>query len=402
MATLSPSHKFSQSHFIVGIGASAGGLQALEAFFANLPPNPGAAFVVVQHLSPNFRSMMVELLQRRTTLPVAAIEDQTTLALDQVYILPVGFRVRLQDQRLILERDRNHHNNYPIDHFFLSLARERGDRTIGILLSGTGRDGTEGLKAISRAGGVALVQSEETAQFGAMPTSPISSGLIDEILSPADLAQAVCDIIRYTSSQTLQSNDNLSNSAILSPQQLTQILDILRTYEDIDFCRYKPGTLQRRIVHRLLLSHATTVEQYICYLQTTPEEVKHLRQDLLIGSTRFFRDPEVWELLRTEVLPALINGLEPDQPLRIWVAACSTGEEAYSMAIAIHEVMKTMHRFHPVKLFATDVDQEALIIASHGHYSQSIRNEVSAEHLEEYFTQDNEGYSIKKLRVSIE
>lgn len=383
------------SNFIVGIGASAGGLQALEEFFSSLPPEPAAIFVVVQHLSPDFRSLMVELLQRRTVLPVSTIIDGMPLALNHIYVLPIGFMVSLKDQHLLLEQCTDRATDYPIDHFFLSLAQEQGDRAICILLSGTGRDGTEGLKAVSRAGGVALVQSKETAQFDAMPTNPISSGLVDEILSPTDLAQTVCDIIRYASSQTFQ---NTNTDPVLPPQQLTEILDILQAQEGIDFSRYKPGTLNRRIVHRLLLSHVTSIEQYIHHLREMPEEVKNLRQDLLIGSTRFFRDTEMWSMLQTEILPALIDVLEAEQPLRIWVAACSTGEEAYSMAIAVDEVMRQMGRFHPVKLFATDIDQEALAIASHGIYSPSITKDINPTRLETYFNRIDDGcYVITKL-----
>ncbi|MGB2924114.1 MAG: CheR family methyltransferase [Limnothrix sp.] len=385
--------KILAAHFIVGIGASAGGLQALEDFFSGLPPEPNTTFVVVQHLSPDFRSLMVELLQRRTVLPVSVIEDGIELQLNHVYVLPIGFMVSLVGQRLVLEQCTDRATDYPINHFFSSLAKEKNNRAIGILLSGTGKDGTEGLKDISRVGGVALVQSKDTAQFDAMPTNPISSGLVDEILSPTDLAQAIADIVHYASTQAAEIT---STDPILQPQQLAQILDILQTQEGVDFSRYKPGTLNRRIIHRLLLSHIVGVEKYIAYIQETPAEVKNLRQDLLIGSTRFFRDAKMWALLQTEVLPPLIERLEPDQPLRIWVAACSTGEEAYSMAIAVTEVMEKLKSPHLIKLFATDIDQEALAIASRGTYSAIITNNISPTHLEKYFNITDKEYTIKK------
>ncbi|NES97716.1 MAG: PAS domain-containing protein [Desertifilum sp. SIO1I2] len=384
----------SQTSFLVGIGASAGGLQALEAFFGSLPPDPGAAFVVVQHLSPDFPTLMVELLQQHTPLSVRIIEDGMMLALNHVYVLPPGMMVSLHGQQLRLEERPGAFSDSPIDRFFLSLAQERGDRTIGIVLSGTGQDGTEGLKAISRSGGIALVQSRQTAQFGAMPSSPISSGLVDEILSPEELAQAVCDIIRYTETQTT-AND--SAEPLLPDEQLSRILDILQQQEDIDFSQYKTGTLHRRIVHRLLLSKANTVEDYLTYLVETPEEVKNLRQDLLIGATRFFRDSEMWTLLQRDVLPALLERLPPRQPLRLWVAACSTGEEAYSLAIAVYEVMQRLGKSHPVKLFATDIDQEALLIASQGVYSHRILHDLGHERLERFFTPEGSDYRIKKF-----
>ncbi|MBE9112543.1 EAL domain-containing protein [Nodosilinea sp. LEGE 07298] len=337
---------------------------------------------------------MAELLQRRTSLSVSVIEHEMLLALNHIYILPPGMVVSLHGQQLQLEERRGGIANYPIDHFFLSLARERGDRTIGIVLSGTGRDGTEGLKAISRSGGIALVQSRETAQFGAMPTSPISSGLVDEILSPEALAQAVCDIIRYTETQATAGE---TAGSLLPDEQLTRILDILQQQENIDFSLYKTGTLHRRIVHRLLLSRADTVEDYLTYLAETPEEVKDLRQDLLIGATRFFRDPDMWTLLQQDILPALLETLQPQQPLRLWVAACSTGEEAYSLAIAVYEVMQRLGKSHPVKLFATDIDQEALLIASQGIYSRKILPDLGAERLERFFTPEGSDYRIKKF-----
>ncbi|WP_094673686.1 CheR family methyltransferase [Hydrocoleum sp. CS-953] len=388
-----PNQNFSSASFVVGIGASAGGLQALEAFFSSLLPEPGAAFVVVQHLSPDFRSLMVELLQRRTRLPVYLIENGMAININSVYVLPPGFIVRLQGQQLYLEERQGGQLDYPVDYFFLSLAQERGDRCISILLSGTGHDGTEGLKAISRAGGVALVQSQETTQFGAMPSSPLSSGLVDEILSPEELAQAVCDIIRYSYTQASLTQNSTN---LLPTDQLNQILDILQRQENIDFSLYKPGTLNRRIIHRLLLSKVNTISQYINYLNESVEEVKNLRQDLLIGATRFFRDPEMWSLLQTQVLPSLLENLQPGNPLRLWVTGCSTGEEAYSLAIAIDEVMRDMEEKHPVKLFATDIDQEALAIASQGIYSDNIAQDIGRERLESYFVAEGSTYRIKK------
>ncbi len=383
-----------QDFFLVGIGASAGGLQPLEAFFGSLPLDPGAGFVVVQHLSPDFPSLMVELLQRRTKLPVSVIEDGVVIQPNHVYVLSPGVMVSLKGERLLLEKRQGGVADYPIDHFFLSLSQQRGVRTIGILLSGTGSDGTEGLKAISRNGGIALVQSQETAQFGAMPENPVSSGFVDEIMSPEELAQVVYDIVRYTAAQTTL---GINAEPLLPRGQLTQILDILQRQENIDFSQYKSSTVHRRIVHRLLLSQRKTIEQYIDYLTQSPDQVKSLKQDLLIGATRFFLDPDMWSFLKAEVLPSLINDLQPRQPLRLWVPACSTGEEAYSLAIVVDEVMGQMSREHPVKIFATDLDQEALNIASKGMYYQTIHHDVAQERLNTYFVQENSIYRIRKF-----
>ncbi|MGA1131964.1 MAG: EAL domain-containing protein [Prochlorotrichaceae cyanobacterium] len=377
--------------FVVGIGASAGGLKPLQVFFSSLPPNPGAAFVVIQHLSPQLPNWMVDLLQQQTTLPVCLGEYGMALELDHIYLLPPGERMWLHQGQLFLEKSQGHD---PIDYFLISLAQEQNERCMAILLSGTGEDGTAGVKAISRAGGIVLVQSSETAQFGTMPGNPVSLGLVDEILSPEELARVVYDILQYTTqTQTIfQPNEDL-----LSPAERICILDLLQKQENINFSQYKIGTLKRRILHRQLLSSANTISDYIIYLSERPEEVKQLCQDLLIGATRFFRDSEFWSVLQQDVLPALLERLQPEQPLRFWVAACSTGEEAYSLAIAIHEVMQALGRSHPVKLFATDVDQEALGIASHGLYFETIAHDLSPERLERYFTLEGKDYRIKKF-----
>ena len=378
--------------FIVAIGASAGGLQALETFFSNLPDHPNAAFVVIQHLSPEHKSMMTEILQRKTSMIVNSIEDGMEIEPSRVYVLPPSKHLIVENRRLCLTDPNS--SNYPIDKFFRSLVEEWKEKTIAILLSGTGSDGTEGIQAISRVGGIGLVQSPETAQFSSMPSSAIPSGLVDEILSPQELAQTVFELIRYS--------DNFPNSApeeavLIDPEQLQAVLDILANREEIDFSHYKISTLSRRIHHRCALTNKSDLKEYINLLENSEEEQKLLRQDLLIGVTQFFRDRPAWEYLESQVLPNLIAQLEPQEQLRIWVSACATGEEAYSMAILVDEAIAKADKPIQVKIFATDIDRDSLEKTASGTYSQNISNDLSTERLEKYFTFTGENFQVKRF-----
>ncbi len=378
--------------FIVSIGASAGGVQALESFFGNVPDHPNAAFVVVQHLSPNHKSMMSEILQRQTAMPVQEVEDQMPLEPSKVYVLPPGKSLVLENCSLRLQK-KSEARNYPINQFFQSLVEEWGERTIAILLSGTGNDGTEGLQAVSRAGGIALVQSSETAQFTSMPSSAIPSGLVDEVLSPQDLAQTVFELIRFSENFP---NSTAEEASLIDPDLLQRILDVLAEREEIDFSHYKVSTLSRRIHHRCALTRKSSLEDYIGFLEDSEEEQKLLRQDLLIGATCFFRDRSAWEFLETKVLPKIIAELQPQQQLRVWVSACATGEEAYSMAILVDEAIRRAGKSVQVKIFATDLDTNALEVAAQGIYPESIASDISPERLEYYFTSDSNNFRVKR------
>jgi two-component system CheB/CheR fusion protein len=386
-------HPTGESFFVIGIGASAGGVQALELFFGNLPNNPNAAFVVIQHVSQNHRSMMAEILQQQTTLPVQEVQDQVLLEPANVYVLPSGKDLFIENGRLCLEARSEEYPRYPIDRFFQSLADAWGDRSVAILLSGTGQDGTEGLQAVSRIGGVALVQSPETAQFKSMPSSAIPSGLVDEILSPQDLAQTVYELIRFSDHFP---RARVEDANLIDTDQLQLILDILAEREDLDFSHYKVSTISRRIHHRCSLIRKENIREYAEFLQTSEEEQKLLRQDLLIGATCFFRDREAWRILGDVILPNIIDALEPPQQLRIWVSACATGEEAYSMAIIVDEVIQASEKPIQVKIFATDLDTQALEVASKGIYPESIVDDVLPERLERYFDFWGGHYQVKR------
>ena len=379
--------------FIIGIGTSAGGVQALEEFFSNISDHPNAAFVVIQHLSPDFRSMMSEILQRKTAMQVHQVTEGMPVRAGTAYVMPPGKNVLLQDRRFVLV-DRVPHLNYPIDLFFESMAQDFAERAIGVVLTGGGSDGTEGLQRISRAGGVVLAQTPESAQFSSMPVSAIASGVVDKILSPQELAHAVYDIVRFTYDQNLSETESES---FINPEALQEIISILADQSDVDFSEYKTNTLRRRTHHRCALNHCANIADYIEVLSTSEEERKLLRQSLLIGATRFFRDATPWVQLEEQVLPALIEKLEDGEQLRIWVSACSTGEEPYSMAMTVMDAVKTAGKALKVKIFATDIDPKALSFAAKGVYPRSIANEVSADRLERYFDEVDGKYRVKRF-----
>ncbi|MEM8505654.1 MAG: chemotaxis protein CheB [Cyanobacteria bacterium P01_D01_bin.1] len=382
--------------FIVGIGASAGGIQALEEFFSNISDYPNAAFVVVQHLSPDFRSMMSEILQRKTVMQVRQVAEGMPVQAGTVYVMPPGKNMLIKDRHFSLT-NRATHLNYPINLFFESMAKEFAERAIGVVLTGGGSDGTEGLQQISQAGGVVLAQTPESAQFTSMPTNAIASGIIDKILSPPELAQAVYDIVRFTYDQNSDQNSGETNAeAFISPDELKEIIDILADQSDIDFSDYKTNTLRRRTYHRCALNHCRNIGEYINILTTSEEERRLLRHSLLINATRFFRDGAPWTRLEREVLPALIDKLEDGKPLRIWSSACSTGEEAYSLAITVADALEAAGKELKVKIFATDIDPQSLAFAAKGAYPLNVANEITPDRLERYFDRVDDTYKVKR------
>ena len=383
--------------FIVGIGASAGGIQALEEFFSNISDHPNAAFVVVQHLSPDFRSMMSEILQRKTVMQVRQIEEEMPVQAGTVYVMPPGKNILLRDRHFALV-DRAAHLNYPINLFFESMAQNFAERAIGVVLTGGGSDGSEGLQQISRSGGVVLAQTPESAQFSSMPTNAIASGIIDKILSPAELAKAVYDIVRFTYDQApTEDSGETRAEAFISPAALEEIIGILADQSDIDFSDYKTNTLRRRTYHRCALNHCRNIVKYIEILSNSEEERKLLRQSLLIGATRFFRDGAPWIQLEKKILPTLIEEIEEDKPLRIWTSACSTGEEAYSVAMTVIDTLEALGEQRKVKIFATDIDSQALAFAAKGTYPLTIASEISPDRLERYFDKVDSTYKVKRF-----
>ncbi|MEL7333782.1 MAG: chemotaxis protein CheB, partial [Cyanobacteria bacterium J06560_2] len=390
---LNRSEKSVPDFFVVGIGASAGGIQALEKFFSRISDHPNAAFVVVQHLSPDFRSMMSEILQRKTVMQVRQVEEGMPLEPGTVYVMPPGKNMLLEGREFFLT-ERSSHLNYPINLFFESMAKHFAERAIGVILTGGGSDGTEGLQTISRNGGVALVQTPESAQFGSMPVNAIASGIVDKILPPRELAQAVFDIVRFTYDQKTAFKDD---DDFVSQTQLQEIITLLADQEDIDFSDYKTNTLRRRIHHRCALNRCSTIGEYISVIEDSEEERQLLRQSLLIGATRFFRDGVPWVYLLNKALPELISEIDEGGQLRVWVTACSTGEEAYTMAMVVDEAIVASGKNIKVKIFATDIDTQALSFAGKGIYPESITADVSPERIARYFNFTSGKYQAKRF-----
>ncbi|HVY48458.1 MAG TPA: chemotaxis protein CheB, partial [Minicystis sp.] len=343
--------------YVVGIGASAGGLEAIERFFDNLPSNTGMAFVVVQHLSPDFRSLMDELLARHTELPIHSVEDGMLVEPDHVYLIPPKKEMIISGGRLHLsERDRQLEFPLPIDIFFRSLAQDCRSRAVAIVLSGGGSDGSRGVRAVHEAGGLVVVQTSDSAQFDGMPRTARDAGVADWVLPPEDMPRA---LLEHADGRVAPAPDA---GETIGPG-LSAIYRILERDFGIDFTHYKPTTVTRRIERRLQLARVDDIEAYVERLKRERDELDQLYRDLLIGVTRFFRDEAAFKLLEETVLPELFDRSPRDAPLRVWVAGCATGEEVYSLAIVLHELAGRAGD-RPVKIFATDVHRGSLEYAA--------------------------------------
>lgn len=377
--------------YVVGIGASAGGLEALEQFFEHMPEDSRLCFVVVQHLSPDFKSMMDELLARRTRIPIVRVEDGIELRPNTIFLMPPRKEMIQSAGRLFLtDKDPSQGFALPIDRFLRSLAQDFGSRSIGVILSGTGSDGSRGIRDIHEAGGLIVAQSEESARFDGMPRSARETGLVDLVLPAADMADAILKLVRLRRSPELGSDE----PPVVPEVGLQAIFRMLRAEYGIDFSQYKPSTVTRRVERRLLLNQSLDVEQYVERLAESSAELNQLYKDLMIGVTQFFRDREAFHRLSVDELPRLLAAVEDDQEFRVWVAGCATGEEAYSLAILIHEQLATMNRQPTVRIFATDAHRASLDIASTGLYSEEALSAVSPQRREQYFVRKGDGFQV--------
>ncbi len=386
---------------IVGIGASAGGLEALEAFLANVPVRSGMAFVVVQHLDPTHKGIMVELLQRATPMPVVQVKDRMRVEPDCVYVIPPNKDLSLLHGALhLLEPTAPRGLRLPIDFFFRSLADDRQDKSIGVILSGMGSDGTLGLRALKEKAGVVFVQSPPSAKFDGMPRSAIDAGLADVVAPVEELPGR---IIAYLSHAPLIDRTDLPLEG-KAQSALEKIFILLRTQTGHDFSLYKKSTVYRRIERRMGLHQIDRIAAYVRFMQENPQETELLFKELLIGVTSFFRDPELWEQLKTKTLPALLATRPKGGTLRAWTPGCSTGEEVYSLAIVFREVLdvvKPAGNFS-LQVFATDLDKDAIDSARTGVYPANIASDVSPERLHRFFVQEERGYRVgKEIRESV-
>jgi len=381
---------------IVGIGASAGGLEALEQFFSGVPAQSGMAFVVVQHLDPSRKGMLPELLQRVTPMPVKAAGNRVAVRPNCVYVIPPNKDLSLRNGVLHLsEPAATHGLRLPIDFFFHTLAADCHERAVGVILSGMGSDGTLGLHAIKAQGGLALVQEPTSAKFDSMPRSAIDAGLADFVAPARDLPGLVAGDVSHTSHMAHSPPLTETTGRVSAFRQICAIL-LARTNHD--FSLYKKSTVYRRIERRMSIHQLAHIGDYAAYLNENFQEVDLLFKELLIGVTNFFRDPAAWDFLQREVLPALIRSCPPGQSLRAWVAGCSSGEEAYTLAIAFREAVDQIKMQAQVSLqiFATDLDPDAVEKARRGYYAATIAADVSRERLRRFFIEDGDGYRIGK------
>ncbi len=392
--SLSPPKKEKRGLPIVGIGASAGGLQAFETFFKNMSPDSGMAFVLVPHLDPKHISILPDLLQKYTKMSVSLVEDGMKVHPNAVYVIPPNKSMAILHGVLhLMTPAMSGGFKLPVDLFFRSLANDQGSNAIGIILSGTGSDGTLGLKEIRGQGGMVMVQDPGTASYDGMPRSAQTTGMVDYILPPEKMPE---QLLNYTKHIAIRKEAKITPIAGNIPEALQKILILVRNQTGHDLSLYKPNTICRRIERRMNIHQITTIENYVRYLEQNSHEVVILFKELLIGVTSFFRDPEAFKALKEKVLPALLKGKPKDFYLRVWIPGCSTGEEPYSLAITLREYMQEHKHDFKVQIFATDIDHDAIEKARSGIYPVSIAADVNPDCLEQFFTHEDTIYRVKK------
>jgi len=378
----------------VGLGASAGGLEALREFFSSMSSATNMTFIVVQHLSPDHKSLMDELLAKDTEMPVESVVDGVRVRPNAIYLIPPRKNMVLVDGRLHLSDQRSGQGvNLPIDFFFRSLAQSAEHRSVAIVLSGTGSDGSRGIRAIKEAGGLVLVQEPDTAKFDGMPLSAIRTGLTDIMHGAGELA----DYLESYVCQPLvrEGEGGIKQRLEGDDETLRGIFALLKKQSGVDFSHYKPATVARRIERRMGVHQVNDLGEYLEFLRSTEREIETLARELLINVTRFFRNTEAFEHLEKHVIPALFEKGDGGE-IRIWIAGCSSGEEAYSVAILIDEARRRLDPERRVKIFATDVDPDAIAEASLAHYTPEIENDVSADRITSHFLKDGESYVLRK------
>ena len=384
---------------IVGIGTSAGGLEALEKFFTNMSMDNHVAFVVIQHLSPDYKSHMVELLSKHTPMQVHEAKDGMCVEPNNIYLIPRRKNMTLFKGKLFLvDYGQSRGLNLPIDIFFQSLAQDQGEKAVGIILSGTGSDGTRGIRTIKEMGGMVMAQ-DDSAKFDGMPRSAVSTQLVDFIASPEEMPASLLNYIKHPCLAV-----DPTHKLIITKDQdaMGKMFAILRAQTEIDFSEYKPNTIVRRVERRMSINQIDQLLDYVDYLQQSPAECQSLLKEFLIGVTKFFRDPEAFKLLESKVIPGLFSGKNRQDQIRVWVTACSTGEEAYSLAILFREYMEKTNNHVDVKIFATDIDRAALEYASQGTYPESIMADVSSDRLQNYFIKRGDTYeTLRSVRSMV-
>ncbi|MEB2778156.1 chemotaxis protein CheB [Algoriphagus sp. D3-2-R+10] len=376
---------------IVGIGASAGGLEALEQFLSNVPEDSGLGFVVIQHLDPTQKGMLPELLQRKTKMKVLQAVEGIPVEPDKVYVIPPNKSMSITKGNLhLFEPKETRGMRLPIDFFLKSLAEDRKDHGVGIILSGMGSDGSAGISSLKEQNGRVLVQTPETAQFDSMPRSAIEAITVDIVAPANELPVKLIELLKHKPVKKSNYQPEIEDK-----NSLDRIITLLRSYTGNDFSQYKKNTLYRRIERRMAVHKIDKITSYVHFLQENPKEGDILFKELMIGVTNFFRDVIVWDYLKTQVIPAIINNIKSEPVLRAWVPACSTGEEAYSLAILFKEVLTKINRTDvSIQIFATDLDNDAIERARKGVFLANIISDVSPARLKRFFVKTGEGYRI--------
>ncbi len=390
--------------FVVGIGASAGGLHALRGFFASVRPGGGMAYVVVTHLDPDRKSEMAELIQSRTTVPVMQVTEGLVLEADHVYVIPPNQNLRLEGMQLRLTERIEGGVQTPIDLFLRSLAEACGSRAVGVILSGTGRDGTDGMRRIRKAGGITVAQVPEEAEYDSMPRNAITTGVAGLVLPAAEIPDKLRSLteggVRHPKKEEsaaptpTDQEDQAWDDDEEDASVLRQIITRLRSETGHDFSRYKTASVRRRIERRAGFNGARALTDYRDLVRRNPEEVRALLQDLMISVSGFFRDPESFDFFKREVMRDLFDGKTSEDRIRVWVPGCATGEEAYSLAILLHSRATTLDDPPDIQIFATDIDQGACGMARTGRYPLSIATDLDPEYLERFFVKEEDGYRV--------
>ena len=381
---------------IVGVGASAGGLSAITQLLSALPPRPALALVVIQHLDPKHESRLSELLKPHTEMAVVDAGHGAKVAPDHVYVIQPNTSVAIADGVLsVTPRPEDRRPHYPVDHFLRSLASVQGPYAVGVILSGTGADGTLGICEVKAAGGLTFAQDEQSAQHPGMPHSAIASGAVDLVLPPDEIAERLAAIRQHP--YLSPADDNGLEEKQENPEPFQRVIAALRNSSGVDFSQYRDTTIKRRTARRMMLRGFTSPREYVQFLERDREEAEALYRDVLINVTSFFRDPEMFEDLKRQVFPAIVNGRPDGPPVRVWVPGCSTGQEAYSIAMALLEFLDSAKTKRPIQIFATDLgDPSFLDKARAGLYPESIEAEVSPERLRRFFVKEERHYRIQK------
>ncbi len=375
-----------EPNYVIAIGATAGGLEEINSFFDHTPLD-GVSYVVVQHLSPDFKSRMAELLSRHSKLVILEAENEMTVKANQVYLIPNDKFMSIHNGNLYLsEREKAQGPNLTINRFFNSLAVDMGSKAIGVILSGLGSDGTEGVKSIKNEGGMIIARNPDTSEFNSMPSNAIATGLVDFVAEPSLMPGIIENYVKH--------DGNILSGDMNEEKNLKAILDLIKEQLPLDFTDYKQTTILRRIKKRATDNNFIRLESYFDFLKETPAEVEALAKDFLISVTSFFRDKEAFGFIESDVIPKILESLAPGEELKMWVAGCATGEEAYSLAMLIQEQLTSHLKDTVVKIFATDIDTVALIHARNGVYKPGIIKDVSPERLEKFFTKEDKNYKV--------